>query len=263
MQESSRENSRVGGPGPARSHRLRASLSQGSRHAEPPHARRPLCRSRRLPFRTALRGGSRSGRRHVAHALSGRGAGGRRADPMSARATHLVLPLPQDDSPLRGCGTPGGGAGLHRLRPLGQADAAVRLHLRTPRRVAAGVSWRHRPDGHHTGVPGLGRAHRPARCRRGWRAFCPHRGGEHRAAGCAEGGGRRCGQDQCSDARVPGRPPGAPERRRDGCGDVRGHVRDGLPPLGEVLRRNEHPAGERGRRRHWRERTHGRGSRRL
>ena len=80
---------------------------------------------------------ARRRRGRAARALPRRGAGRRRAGAADARRAVVGVPLPQDD--------PGPGRGRpplrrtrpRRVRPVGQAGGAVRLHLRPPRRVDA------------------------------------------------------------------------------------------------------------------------------
>ena len=111
----------------------------------------------------------------------------------------MVLPLPQHDPGARRCGSPRGGAGPRRLRPLRQAGRPGRLQLCPARRVdAAGAVRRSRAHRPHAGRPGLGRADRAAAGRRAPGPVHPGRRRQHVPA--------------------DGRPPRRPTRSSAGSG---------------------------------------------
>ncbi len=118
--------------------------------------------------------------RDAAGPLRARGGSVGAGRALDARRTLLVLPLPYDDPrPDRG-GPADRGTRPGRLRALGQANRALRLHVRPPRGMDARAPLRQaRPARRHAGVPGLGWAHRPAPGRRAPRPLRPGRGGQH------------------------------------------------------------------------------------
>ena len=125
---------------------------------------------------------------------------------LHARRALLVLPLPQDDPrPDRGRAADRG-ARPGRLRALGQAGRARRLHVRPPRRVDARAALRPaRPARRHAGLPGLGRAHRPAAGGRAPGPLRPGRGGQHLPA------------DRATPTRARPSSPGSASPRRSTC----------------------------------------------
>ena len=167
--------------------------------------------------------------------LGCRWPGDRRDDPLPARATDLVLPVPEDDPAICGRRASRGGAGPHRLRPLRQAGGTRGLHLRPARRLDERVHRGAGPARHHPGVPGLGRPHRPALRGRPAGPLRARGGGEHGPARRA----RHARQRVCDAAR--GLREGACARHRATRARALGRGRVGLPDLhvlGEVLRRD-------------------------
>ncbi len=164
-----------------------------------------------LPFHSSLRR-KPAGLRRPAHALPRRRTARRRPRvPVPARATHVELPVPADDSRVarlrRACRC----ARLFRLRALGQTRRRRLVHVHAAPRFAAGLRAGARPPQHHARLPGLG-----------WHPWPDIADGRpaafHASAGHEHGAGDRQAVARCRFrrlARVGQREPG-PARR---CAD--------------------------------------------